>query len=179
MVCRSIQEFNIGHLRLKYADWSWRGSAQNVSPIARDFIERIGNEFPDKRLTVRDALEHSFITRKVSLSPSSKLITQFDQDPKIDNQNSTLLKPVSAFELNEGVHEPMSPKKSETLADIVNPNNGESPESLTLSTSKKKAQASQSKTTKCDNTIDEEEDEEEDIFSSPKRGLIQMIKFLV
>lgn len=55
-------------MRLKYADWVWKGSSASVSQAARDFVERVGNEFPDKRLTVKEALQHPFITRKVVLN---------------------------------------------------------------------------------------------------------------
>lgn len=68
MICKSIHDFDIGQMRLKYADWVWKGSNATVSPAARDFVEKVGNEFPDRRLTVKEALQHPFITRKVVLN---------------------------------------------------------------------------------------------------------------
>lgn len=51
--------------RLRYADWQW--SQGLFSPLAKDFIEAAGAEFPDRRPTVEDLLKHSFITRQVTL----------------------------------------------------------------------------------------------------------------
>ncbi len=178
MVCRSIAEFNIGHLRLKYADWCWRGSAQKVSPVARDFIERIGNEFPERRLTVKDALEHTFITRNIRMSPISKFNCG-EESPRKTVENNTAIENILVNEDYVTDKQESNITRNLTVNEVISPFEGEWSDSL-KSASKKK-QESQSKTTKCENTIDEEdyEEEEKDIFSSPSRGISQMIKFLV
>lgn len=36
-----------------------------MSQVARDFIEKIGNEYPEKRLSINEALAHPFIKRHI------------------------------------------------------------------------------------------------------------------
>lgn len=83
MVCKSIREFNIGLLRLKYADWNW--SLLPVSSMAKDFIEKLGNEYPEKRISVTQALQHPFITRAVTigLKPLEISPHQMESEPEI------------------------------------------------------------------------------------------------
>lgn len=51
--------------RLKYADWNWEDV--KISYQARDFIESIGNEFPEKRKSLTEISSHPFLTRKISI----------------------------------------------------------------------------------------------------------------
>lgn len=60
-------------MRLQYADWQW--THVQVSSTARDFIEQIGQEFPEKRTSLKDILDHPFLTRKVIIGKQLKLAT--------------------------------------------------------------------------------------------------------
>lgn len=176
-VCRKIEEFSVGQLRLKYADWCWKGSAEKVSPAARDFIERIGNEFPDRRLSVKDALEHPFITRRITMSITAKVglessVAEFEAgQPKLESKVSENLLEVA----------PETPLlKNNHTAEASTTDNDRSDSLPSYSNGKlSKAIPGNSKVANCDNMIDEEEEVEEDLFSSPNRGICQMMKFLL
>lgn len=59
--------------RIRYADWRW--DECSVSAAARDFIESIGCEFPEKRKPLAELLTHTFITREVRIIKSTTINT--------------------------------------------------------------------------------------------------------
>ena len=59
--------------RIRYADWRWEG--YTVSPSARDFIESVGSEFPERRKQLGELLHHPFVTRQISISRAPLLPT--------------------------------------------------------------------------------------------------------
>lgn len=59
--------------RIRYADWCWEECSLSAS--ARDFIESIGCEFPEKRRPLEELLSHCFITREIRIVKPSNLNT--------------------------------------------------------------------------------------------------------
>ena len=72
---QAVQDKNVVSLeRIRYADWQWEGFT--MSPTARDFIESIGSEFPERRKQIEELASHPFITRQVKIvkAPSLNLV---------------------------------------------------------------------------------------------------------
>jgi serine/threonine protein kinase len=59
--------------RLQYADWQWNDV--DVSPPAKDFIEQLGREFPERRLALKNVLSHPFLSRKISICKQPRIPT--------------------------------------------------------------------------------------------------------